>query len=303
MTAPRPVVPGRAYMLTRRCSERRFFLRPSKDTNQAYVYCFAVAAARYGIDVYWLSVMSNHDHPGVYDPQGNYPEFLQYFRSLIARCLNARLGRWENLWSAEQGGVLHLGDGEAIFGRMVYGLTNPTKDHLVDKVLNWPGFNSLLYQLNDKPVVVKRPKWFFDENGTMPDEAELRFVRPPEFAHLSHEEWADKLRTAVTEEERKAAAERQRTGRRIVGRKAILRQSPFSCPTSYAKRRRMQPRVATRNKWRRIELLQRSKRFQHRYREAYVRRCAGDLDVLFPYGSYQLVVRGLVRCAPGPALE
>jgi hypothetical protein len=30
------------------------------------------------------------------------------------------------------------------------------KDHLVDKALNWPGFNALPYLLNDRPVVAKR---------------------------------------------------------------------------------------------------------------------------------------------------
>ncbi len=63
--------------------------------------------------------------------------------------------------------------------------------------------------------------------------------------------------------------------------------------------------MATRNKWRRIELLQQSKRFQLRYRAAYERRCAGDLDVMFPYayGTYRLVRQGLVRCESPPALE
>ncbi len=81
-------------------------------------------------------------------------------------------------------------------------------------------------------MVAKRPEWFFDEAGDMPEEVELHFVRPPEFAHLSQEEWADKLR-AVAEEERKAAEERQRTGQRILGRKAVLRQSPYSSPKSF----------------------------------------------------------------------
>jgi hypothetical protein len=38
MTLPRQVVPGRDYMLTRRCSERRFFLRPADNTNNAFIY-------------------------------------------------------------------------------------------------------------------------------------------------------------------------------------------------------------------------------------------------------------------------
>jgi len=290
-------------MFTRRCAERRFFLRPSKETNDALVYCFAVAVERYELDVYWLSVLSDHYHDGLRDKLGNYPEFLRYLHGLVARCLNVHLGRWENFWSTEQSGALHLADGEAKFDKMVYSLTNPTKDHLVDKVANWPGFNSLSYQLSGKPVVVQRPKWFFDEDGSMPEKVELHFKRPPEFAHLSQEEWADKLRAAVAEQEQKAAAERQEAGTRIVGRKAILRSSPYSCPKSITERRGLKPRVATRDKWRRIELLQRKKDFQERYREAYEQRRAGELDVLFPHGSYKLAVQGLVRCEPPPALE
>ena len=37
MTLPREVVPGRDYMITRRCSERRFFLRPDAATNNAFI--------------------------------------------------------------------------------------------------------------------------------------------------------------------------------------------------------------------------------------------------------------------------
>ena len=114
-------------MVTRRTAGRCFFLRPSKEANQAYVFCFALAAKRYDIDVYWLSTLSNHHHPGLHDRLGNYPEFLRYFHSLLARCLNVQLGRWEHFWSAEQSGVLHLADGESIFDKNVYALTTAGK--------------------------------------------------------------------------------------------------------------------------------------------------------------------------------
>ena len=44
MTLPRQVVPGRDYMIMRRCSERRYLLRPDEDTNNAFVYCLVLAA-------------------------------------------------------------------------------------------------------------------------------------------------------------------------------------------------------------------------------------------------------------------
>jgi len=301
MTQPRQVVEDRSYMLTRRCSERRFFLRPCKEVEQAFMYCFAVAAQRYQLVAYWIVVMSTHHHDGVRDPLGNYPDFLRYFHSLLARCLNVHLSRWEAFWSTEQSGVVHLGDADAIFDKMIYSLGNPVADHLVDKVCYWPGFSSLRYQLSDKPVVVKRPHWFFDPDGDMPEQAALRFERPPEFAHLSHEQWCDKIRAALAEQERKAAEQRQRTGGKIVGRKAILRRSPYSCPTSCSERRALRPQVATKNKRRRIELLKALEHFRSSYRQAFDRRRGGNTDVLFPFGTFKLRVQGLVCCAPAPA--
>ena len=101
----------------------------------------------------------------------------------------------------------------------------------------------------------------------------------------------------MAEHERKAAEERQRTGRRIAGRKAILRQSPYSCP----QRRGLRPRVATRNKWRRIEALQRLKQWYREYRAALLAWRDGDRAVVFPFGTYGLRVRQGVACAPAPS--
>jgi len=37
MTLPSQVLPGCDYMMTRRCSERGFFLRPDDTTNNAFI--------------------------------------------------------------------------------------------------------------------------------------------------------------------------------------------------------------------------------------------------------------------------
>jgi len=287
-------------MLTRRCTQRMFLLRPDAITNESFAYCFAVAAAEHQMEVHSLVVMSNHYHANVRDVLGRYPRFLRYFHSLVARCINCHRGRWESLWvTSEQPGALHLADADATLSKMVYGLANPVKDHLVDTAANWPGLSSYRYQLADKPLVVKRPKRFFDPNGNMPELASLRFVRPPEFADMSHEEWAALLRTKVQEQEQKAARRRRETGLRVLGRKAIRRQSPFSVPKSVAARRRMVPRVASRNKWLRVEQLRRNKQFQQSYRDARKLWRQGE-DAIFPYGTYQLVRLRGVTCAPPP---
>ncbi len=48
---PRQVLPRQFYLITRRCSQRQFFLRPDKTTNNAFVYCLIDAALRCEIDV------------------------------------------------------------------------------------------------------------------------------------------------------------------------------------------------------------------------------------------------------------
>ncbi len=297
MTQPRPVVAGRTYMVTRRCTQRMYLLRPDPVMNQSFAYCLAVAAQRYGIAVQDLQVQSNHYHMKICDERGNYPEFLRYFHSLVARCINALRGRWENLWASEQPSMLHLADADANLGKGTYLLTNAVKDHLVDKVANWPGLCSYRYQLADKPMVVRRPKHFFDPGGGLPETVTLRFIRPREFAHLSHEQWVALLRREVTKAERSAAQRRREKKISLLGRRAVRRQSPFARPKTVAKRRGMVPRVATRNKWLRIEQLTQGERFRVRYRRALLLARSG-LSATFPYGTYKL--RSVVTCEPAP---
>jgi putative transposase len=73
MGLPRAVIPGRVYLISRRCAERRFFLRPDAAMTEAFVYCLAAAARRTGVQIIFSAVMSNHHHTGVIDPEGRLP--------------------------------------------------------------------------------------------------------------------------------------------------------------------------------------------------------------------------------------
>ncbi len=46
MTAPRQVLRGTTYLVTRRCAQRQFLLKPSKTTNEVFLYVLAVAVDR-----------------------------------------------------------------------------------------------------------------------------------------------------------------------------------------------------------------------------------------------------------------
>src|SRR6186713_2576999 len=89
VTAPRQVVPGRTYLLTRRCTQRQYLLRPDRQVVRIYLYCLGEAAARFGITLHAWCVMSNHEHLLVRDDRGNFPEFLAHWHKMLAKALNA----------------------------------------------------------------------------------------------------------------------------------------------------------------------------------------------------------------------
>ena len=60
---PRQVLPRQLYLITRRCTQRQFLLRPeTKATNNGFLYCLIDAARRCEIDLLLPCAMSNHDH-------------------------------------------------------------------------------------------------------------------------------------------------------------------------------------------------------------------------------------------------
>src|SRR5437868_9466258 len=102
MTAERQIVPGRSYLLSRRCLLRLMLLAPNADVEQIYLYCLADAARRTNVELNAWAAMSNHHHVIVFDRDGRLPEFLHHAHVMMAKALNALRGRWENFWSAEQ---------------------------------------------------------------------------------------------------------------------------------------------------------------------------------------------------------
>ena len=301
MSLPREVIPGRTYMVTRRCSERRFFLRPDHETNNAFIYCLAMAASRTNVKVIFVHAASNHYHAGIYDQDGRYPEFLHYFHEFLAKSQNALRGRFESFWSSEQTSVVRLIEPSDIIDKMLYALTNPVKDPLVEHVWEWPGVNSCEATLNDTALTASRPRHFFRKDGSMPESVELGLIRPQGHEGMSHDEFATLIKDRVLAFEAATAANRRTKGIHVLGRESILRQDWKASPDSKAPHFNMSPRVAARNKWARIEALQRNKTFLDAYLAAREQLKAGAKDVIFPPGTWWLRRHAHVVCGSPPA--
>lgn len=285
VTAPRPVFPGQFLIIERRCVQRQFLLRPDDETNNAFTYLLAEAAQRFDIDIILSQMMSNHHHTAIYDRHGRHVEFRAHFHKLMAKSQNALRGRWENMWSTEEPCVLEVVEAEDLLRQLVYIATNPIKDALVDRVHHWPGPRFVEALLTGRSMKVRRPRHFFCEDGVMPAELALRVGLPEHFE--GKEAFLAELHRRIAEVEQQLDHERQLHARRVVGRRAILRQSWRDTPSSREPRRNLRPRVAARDRLARLETLQRNQEWQVEYQSARLLWLAG-FDVEFPGGTYWL---------------
>jgi REP element-mobilizing transposase RayT len=294
MTAPRPFLPGTAYLVTRRCTRREFLLRPSGATNELFLFVLARAALLYGICVHAFCVMSNHYHLVVTDPDARLPSFTQYLDALVARAMNAALGRSENFWATEECSVVELVTAADVVDKTAYVLANPVAAGLVRDAREWPGAWSAPEQLGTQ-VALPRPKAFFRADGDVPAEVDLELSVPPGFASV--DDFRRRVVEACAAREEGARRERRSSGRGFLGAAKVLAQKPWARPTRRAEPLgQLNPRVAARDPSKRTEALARLKAFVASYRRAWAAWRAGVRDTVFPPGTYLLRVTHRVRC-------
>ncbi len=123
----------------------------------------------------------------------------------------------------------------------------------------------------------------------------LELVCPAGFESV--EEFRKQLVAAVTEREDEAARELASKGRSFVGARIVLAQHRSARPATFEPRRNLNPRIASADKWKRVEAISRLKSFLREYRSAWREFTLGLRDVVFPYGTYWMRVAYGVRCA------
>jgi REP-associated tyrosine transposase len=282
-------------MFTRRCSERRFFLRPDDETTNAFWYCLGWAAQKHGQILHAAVALSNHAHVVTTDPRGVYPDFLRDFHGLLARVVNAWRGRWEHFWDANQPSAVVLEDEEAQLDKLIYVLTNPVG--LVERAGDWPGATALTALTSRQSIVAHRPNFFFREDkngGTMPDVVTVSFEPPPALAYLPPDTFVRLLRDRIAVIEEEAITRRRESGATVPGRRKILAEHWNDAPGDAEPRRRLSPLLACRDKWRRIERLKQNKLFLAVYRAAFESFRKG-VAAIFPLGTWSMRFRAAIQ--------
>ena len=290
MTQPRRHIAGQVAMLTRRCSERRHFLRPDTYINDVIPFEVGKAANRYGQCVYAVMAMSNHVHLAVGDTTADRSKFMQDVMSSIARSRNRDLGRTGHFWGAGCYGDTVLLDEDSIDRKLLYIWLNPVFAGLVERAEDWPGFKILPRHWGETIRIEKPGKFYGRKN---PDVVEFVPQPPPGFEHMELKEVKEYFEDLLRIAEDEIAALRRERNISVRGAQAVKTVDPMSSPKTKEPFRTINPRFATRNR----ELMASAKAsyraFCDRYETVRRRWLRGSKNLQFPCGTVQLK-----RCAP-----
>jgi putative transposase len=313
MTRPRPIVPKTLCFVTARAVGRMFRFVPQRDVVRVFEYLFAVAAERFGMKVHEALCMSNHFHVLMSDVDGQLPDFMHYFDSLLARSLNAMRGTSGSVFEKGYSLVVVTDDAKAL-EHAVYTLANPCAAHLVRRSKQWPGFSTLRMKYGETRKI-ERPKlglWTQAQTqiergrkrprnserdqhrgkpSRLPDVVDLTLERPPIYIELSDAELRTELRQQLDAEELALIKKRGHEDREVLGVSKVLAQPWYGFPGRPADMFGTNPTVSGRTKWVRIEALQRRREFELAYARARASFLAGIREVLWPFGTWLMRVR------------
>ena len=305
MSKPRPYEPGTTYHITRRVTERTFYLRPDQQTANTFLYALALYAARHEVLVHAFVIMSNHVHLVVTDQHGNIPDFTRDLFATTARALNTKLARRENFWASGKGGLQKLISDETVVQKIAYTLTNPVNAGVVTQHERWrlndantraPLLSTLADIRKNRTFTAERPSFYFKQHGhTAPATASFTLTTPPAIAPS---DYIYALEQAVREREKTIGMERQALSKAFLGMKRALRADIHTKPASKESTPTINPLVACSDTHLLAEELIRIKEFRKAHRRCMEEWRKGNRDIPFPTGTYTMRKLHRVTTAP-----
>ena len=301
MSLTRRILPGRTYLVTRRCARRCFLLKPVPRLRAIVSFVFCHAASLFGIEVHAVVWLSNHWHLVCTDPRGVLPKFMHLVGTLTARALNAHWGRGENFWAPGSYSAVELLDRAAILDKMVYTIVQAVEAGLVRRPELWPGLHTTAKDVGTQRLWGSRPDFLFRKKSLLPESASIRITKPRAFNDMSDAEFRNLLGELVEKRIEAIHARRKQEGKtRFLGRRAVMQQDPFDSAGDVFPDRGRDPCLSCKDP----ETYKSERRaltvWRQKQRECWELWRHGKRDVVFPAGTYLMREVYKVRCGEPP---
>ena len=299
---PRWLKGDAAYCETQRTVDRQFFFKPDEHVRNIIGVAAGRAQEKYPVKLFWLDFNINHKHTGK-APISDTPEHLenlvrfdQLFNSLVARGINKYLGREGPLFSTRNRSDEAIDD-LSLERQLLYAVTNPVKDGLVDRAAHWKGFSSYEQLATGKVERFSYIDWTAwhragGKRSKKPPEAfvkrtEVKLSPIPAWEHLPRHKQQALFRRRVREVEGELRAEREREGKGVMGQRKLSKLDHRDRPKGPPKDQGRQPLCHSSTREGALEYEERLRAFLESYYQASGLWLSGVTDVEFPRGSFK----------------
>ena len=305
---PRLWVPGQVMHGVIRTVDQAFLLLPNPDVKRIVGSCVGRALQRHPVQLHACMAHINHIHflLSVTDEtldNGTY--FFQYLNGLLSREINKYWGRSGHVW-ANRIRLEPCADDQAAENMLVYVMSNPTKDNMVDHVYEWRGFSTFEQLSTEKPVsysFINLRRWW-KHGGPLSRKDKKDFEQRvtvqttplPHWQRWSRQQRQTRFATLIKDAEARHRENRVLEGKKALGMPAVLREHHLAKPAK-AKKKTPKPLCHASNKGALQAFKDQWKEFLNAYRQASASYRQGIFDIEFPPGSYRPPL--LAAFAPG----
>ena len=285
--------PGVPLSCVRRTVDRQFLLRPDEINRNIIGASIGRAQQKFPVEIFCFEHNVNHLHPVIAPIEGqedNVSRFFQNFGSNTARAINKRWQREGALWAGRVRCEPVLDD-ESLEQQLIYAVTNPVKDGLVDRVSHYPGFSVYPHLAHGEPLrfsYVDLRLWH--KHGGPRNRRPLSDyerwvdveVSPlPAWRDMPEHQRQARFRRLVRDAEDELRDRREHEHRTVVGVPALKRLEPRDKPRN-PKRSGRQPLCHASSAERRRDFARRHRALRRAHAEASARYRSGQLDAEFP---------------------
>ncbi len=220
--------------------------------------------------------------------------FMNHFNSNLAREAG-RLADWrEKFWSRRFQAIPISDEPQAQIERLAYILSHGVKEGLVQTLRDWPGV-SVVPALLDGALLVghwfnRSSEYAARQRGQsfhrldFATEYTLKLEQLPCWAHLTPQQYRERIAALVASIESRAAEVREAMGRPVLGPEAVCAQKRHDRPAKPKKSPAPLFHAASKNV--RLEFYRAYGEFVGAFRTAAEKLRAGVRDVVFPAGSF-----------------
>ena len=298
---PRWVKANAAYCEVQRTVDRCFLFKPDETTRQIIGSSAGRALQKFPVKIYYLDFNIDHKQNGIApfsddrEHIRNYAKFHQLFNSLLARGINKHLGREGALYSSRNRSTEAVDD-QSLEQQLFYAVTNPVKDGLVDRVINWKGFSSYTQLATGESERFQYIDWsaWYKEGGKRNKKSPEAYVKTvevkltpiPAWERMTVPQRQAHFRREVRTLEQKFREEREREGRSVMGPRSLEKLNHRDHPKKPAERTKKPlchaSTVEAANEYR-----ERLRAFLDEYYTASDLWRSGVYSVEFPRGSFK----------------